>query len=109
MAVHGQALVLKAGGQQCFLLRLLAGKRFPKLVLARADALAGLSAVTMLVLYQGSSSRQPANPPFEPSFPAHAVLALRASQLGAVSTRQGSAMIPSHWLALPLKPGPEML
>jgi len=109
LVVHGQAQAQKAQGRWWFLLRLLAGHLFPKLVLVRVDAPAGFLAVTMLVLYPGSASHQPANPPCDSSSPAHAVLALLASQPGAVSTRQGSATFPSRWLALPLEPGLEAL
>lgn len=109
LAVRGQAQGLKAHGQGCSLLRLLAGHLFLKLVLVRVDALAGFSAVTMLVPYQGSLSHQPVNPPCDSSSPADAVSASLASQPGAVSTRQGSVTLPFRWPALPLKPGPEAL
>ena len=62
-----------AQGQQCLVLQLLVRRLFLKVVLARVDVLAGLLVVRMLALYQGSSSRQPANPPFDSSSPAHAV------------------------------------
>lgn len=91
--VAGLLLGLIVLEQRCFLSWLLARHLLSKPVLAKVDALANLSAVTVLALYQELWSRRLENPPFGSSSPAHAVSALRASLLGAVSTRPESATI----------------